>query len=185
MAFKEDADSFVSNTKLLLRSTQTLPTTSMASRRLACSHRSRDATDHPRGSWSSRTSYAARLASTRRAHLEAARKDGGPLDFDRFDPLAFAEAGKETFSLLLLWIGVVPKSLQYELANAVAEAVTKLISEAGFTGVEIGFRESTVSPSLAGPKMLPFDRFTDPIAQLAKRVTPTLGLTIYAVKEPS
>lgn len=100
------------------------------------------------------------------------------------DPLAFAEAGKKSFSPLLLWIGVVPKSLQYELANTAAEAVTKLISETGFSGVEIGFRESIVTPSLAGPKMLPFDPFNDSIPEFTKPFTPTPGLAIAPLKRP-
>ncbi|KAJ3874662.1 hypothetical protein F5051DRAFT_498287 [Lentinula edodes] len=100
------------------------------------------------------------------------------------DPLAFAEAGKKSFSPLLLWIGVVPGSLQYKLANTAAEAVTKLISEAGFGGVEIGFRESIVTPSLAGPKMLSFDPFKDPISEFTKPFTPTLGLSIAPLKSP-
>ncbi|TFK53866.1 hypothetical protein OE88DRAFT_1732622 [Heliocybe sulcata] len=64
------------------------------------------------------------------------------------DPVAFAEAGKKTFSLLLLWVGVVPGSVSYELANTAAEAVTKLISEAGFSDFEIGFREKPFTPTL-------------------------------------
>lgn len=100
------------------------------------------------------------------------------------DPLAFAEAGKKSFSPLLLWVGVVPESLQYELANTAAEAVTKLISEAGFSGVEIGFRESIVTPSLAGPKMLPFDPFNDSISKFTKPFTPTPGLGIAPLKRP-
>ncbi|KAJ4501282.1 hypothetical protein C8R41DRAFT_892481 [Lentinula lateritia] len=100
------------------------------------------------------------------------------------DPLAFAEAGKKSFSPLLLWIGVVPGSLQYKLANTAAEAVTKLISDAGFSGVEIGFRESIVTPSLAGPKMLSFDPFKDPISEFTKPFTPTLGLSIAPLNSP-
>ncbi|KAF9513696.1 hypothetical protein BS47DRAFT_1343943 [Hydnum rufescens UP504] len=99
-------------------------------------------------------------------------------------PLAFAEAGKKSFSPLLLWVGVVPESLQYELANTAAEAVTKLISEAGFSGVEIGFRESIVTPSLAGPKMLPFDPFNDSISEFTKPFTPTPGLAIAPLNSP-
>jgi hypothetical protein len=100
------------------------------------------------------------------------------------DPLAFAEAGKKIFSPLLLWIGVVPESLQYELANTAAEAVTKLISEAGFSGVEIGFRESIVTPSVAGPKMIPFDPFNDSISEFTKPFTPTPGLAIAPLRTP-
>jgi hypothetical protein len=100
------------------------------------------------------------------------------------DPLAFAEAGEKSFSPLLLWIGVVPESLRYELANTAAEAATRLISEAGFSGVEIGFRESIVTPSVAGLKMLPFDPFNDPISELTKPFTPTPGLAIAPLKSP-
>ena len=59
--------------------------------------------------------------------------------------------GKMTFCLLLIWIGVKPKSLAYELANTVAEAVTFLLTEAGFSGFE-------VTRSVDGPKMLSFNK---------------------------
>ncbi|KAI0648691.1 hypothetical protein C8Q79DRAFT_924166 [Trametes meyenii] len=51
-------------------------------------------------------------------------------------------------SVLLLWIGVEPASILYEDANTVAEAVTFLLAEAGFKGIEIGFRCSASTPSL-------------------------------------
>ena len=101
------------------------------------------------------------------------------------DPLAFAEVREESFSPLLLWVGVVPGSLQYELANTAAEAVTKLISEAGFRDVEIGFRESIVTPSIAGPKMYSLDTFNNSISNYTKPFTPTLGLAIAPLKTPS
>lgn len=66
------------------------------------------------------------------------------------DPIAFAEAGKKTFSPLLIWIGFEPGSLAYKLANTAAEAVTFLLAQAGFSGFEIGFRESIVTRSAAG-----------------------------------
>ncbi|KAM5540847.1 hypothetical protein V8D89_005491 [Ganoderma adspersum] len=82
------------------------------------------------------------------------------------DPLAFAEAGKKTFSPLLLWIGVQPASLSYGDANTAAEAVMFLLAEAGFSGIEIGFRESIVTRSLCKP------------------FTPTLGLSIATLNTP-
>ncbi|KAI6163349.1 hypothetical protein EDD17DRAFT_1776098 [Pisolithus thermaeus] len=100
------------------------------------------------------------------------------------DPLAFAEAGKKTFSPLLIWIGVEPESLTYELANTAAEAITFLLTEAGFSGFEIGFRESVVTRSVAGPKMLSFDPFTDAVPEFRKPFTPALGLSIAPLKTP-
>ncbi|EIW51600.1 uncharacterized protein TRAVEDRAFT_54355 [Trametes versicolor FP-101664 SS1] len=100
------------------------------------------------------------------------------------DPLAFAEAGKGTFSPLLIWIGVEPTSLTFELANTAAEAVTFLLAEAGFSGIEIGFRESVVTRSTAGPKMLSFDLFSDSVPEFRKPFTPALGLAIAPLKTP-
>ena len=59
--------------------------------------------------------------------------------------------GKMTFCLLLIWISVEPKSLAYELANTVAEAVTFLLTEADFSSFE-------VTCSVVGPKMLSFNK---------------------------
>ncbi|KAI6098074.1 hypothetical protein EDD16DRAFT_1718740 [Pisolithus croceorrhizus] len=113
---------------------------------------------------------------------EARGVHGGSLDIDR--PLAFAEAGKKTFSPLLIWIGVELESLTYELANTAADAVTFLLTEAGFSGFEIGFRESVVTRSVAGPKMLSFDPFTDSVPEFRKPFTPALGLSIAPLKTP-
>ena len=99
------------------------------------------------------------------------------------DCLAFAEAGKEKFSPLLIWIGVEPKSLAYELANTVAYAITYLINQAGFSDFEIGFRESVVTHS-RGPKMLSFDRLHDSALEFREPFTPTLGLFIAPLKTP-
>jgi hypothetical protein len=100
------------------------------------------------------------------------------------DPLAFAEAGEKTFSPLLIWIGVEPESLAYELANTAAEAVTFLLAQAGFSGFETGFRESVVTRSVAGPKMLSFDPLNDSVPEFRKPFTPTLGLSIAPFKTP-
>lgn len=99
------------------------------------------------------------------------------------DCLAFAEAGKKKFSPLLIWIGVEPKSLAYELANTVAEAITYFINQAGFSGFEIGFRESVVSHS-GGPKMLSFDPLNDSVPEFREPFAPTLGLFIAPLKTP-
>jgi len=99
------------------------------------------------------------------------------------DCLAFAEAGKEKFSPLLIWIGVKPKSLAYELANTVADAITYFINHAGFSGFEIGFRESVVTHS-GGPKMLSFDPLNDSVPEFREPFAPTLGLFIAPLKTP-
>ena len=99
------------------------------------------------------------------------------------DCLAFAEAGETRFSPLLIWIGVEPKSLAYELANTAAEAITYFINEAGFNDFEIGFRESVVTHS-AGPKMLSFDPLNDSVPEFREPFTPTLGLFIAPFKTP-
>ena len=65
--------------------------------------------------------------------------------------------GGPRFSPLLIWIGVEPKSLSYELANGVADAVTYLLTMAGFNDFEIGFRESVVTHSGIDPLMLSYD----------------------------
>ena len=66
------------------------------------------------------------------------------------DSLAFAEAGEPTFSPLLIWIGVEPKSLTYEPANTKAEAVTSSLVQVGFNGFEIGFHQSVISRPILG-----------------------------------
>ncbi|KAG8859821.1 hypothetical protein FRC20_011778 [Serendipita sp. 405] len=103
--------------------------------------------------------------------------DDNNVRWTSIDPLAFAEAGagRTTFSPLLIWIGVEPASLTYELANTVAEAISFFLTLSGFSGFEIGFRESVVTRSA---RMLPFDPFNDTIAKFRKPFTPTLGLAI-------
>ncbi|KAJ3479855.1 hypothetical protein NLI96_g8766 [Meripilus lineatus] len=100
------------------------------------------------------------------------------------DPLAFAEAGKEIFSPLLLWIGVQPASLFYEDANTVAEAITFFLDEAGFEGIEIGFRESVVTRSTFDPKMPSFSPLRGSLPEFRKPFAPTLGLSIAPLNTP-
>ncbi|WVN86101.1 uncharacterized protein L203_101260 [Cryptococcus depauperatus CBS 7841] len=93
------------------------------------------------------------------------------------DVVAFAEAGKRTFSLPLIWIGVEPGSLAYELANTAAEAVHFLLTEAGF-------RESVITRSVDGPKMLSVGPFNNFAREYGKHFTPALGLSIAPLKTP-
>jgi hypothetical protein len=87
------------------------------------------------------------------------------------DPPSFAGARKTTFSPLLTSIGVEPASLAYKLANTATEAVT-LLTHVGFSGFEIGFRESVLTRSVAGPEMLSFDPFNTPSPSLASPSLP-------------
>ena len=142
---------------------------------LAHTHRPRVPVDHQRG--------------LRRLWRELGERVHTLLDdkevcWTSLDPLAFAEVGKTMFSPLLIWIGVEPKSLAYKLANMAAEAVTFLLTEAGFSGFEIGFRVSVVTCSVAGPKMLSFDPLNDYVPEFCKPFTPTLGLSIVPFKTP-
>ncbi|KAF9048851.1 hypothetical protein BJ165DRAFT_1343224 [Panaeolus papilionaceus] len=103
------------------------------------------------------------------------------------DPVGFAEEGVEKpFCSLLIWIGVYPKSLSYDAAVAAAEAIKKILTQAGFPEIEVAFRESVVTRSVArGPKLLPFDT-RDPITihEVVKPFTPTLGLSIATLNMP-
>ena len=62
--------------------------------------------------------------------------------------------------------------MHYKLANMAAEAVTFLLTEAGFSGFEIGFCVSVVTCSIAGPEMLSFDPLNDYVPESASPLLP-------------
>ena len=102
------------------------------------------------------------------------------------DPVAFADAGeKMPFCQLLIWIGVKYKTLSFEEAVAAADAIKGILRLAGFPEIEVAFRESEVTYSVGGPKLLPFDPFLDPIPEFRKPFTSTLGLSIAPLKTPN
>ncbi|WVO14612.1 hypothetical protein L204_102249 [Cryptococcus depauperatus] len=103
--------------------------------------------------------------------------DGHKVRWTSIDVVAFAEAGKRTFSLPLIWIGIEPGSLAYELVNTAAEAVHFLLTEAGF-------RESVITCSVDGPKMLSVGPFNHSVREYGKHFTPALGLSIAPLKTP-
>ncbi|KAG0128864.1 hypothetical protein HOY82DRAFT_621389 [Tuber indicum] len=71
------------------------------------------------------------------------------------DPVAFADAGEKTpFCPLLVWIGVKHETLAFEAAMTAADAVKHILCQAGFPKIEVAFRESEVTRSLGGPKLL-------------------------------
>lgn len=102
------------------------------------------------------------------------------------DGFGFANEGeKEAFCPLLVWIGVRPKTLTFEVAVAAAEYVKgTIVSQAGFTGIEVAFRESEVTHSFGGPKLHSFNPLVDPISDSRKPFTPTPGLFIAPLKTP-
>jgi hypothetical protein len=57
------------------------------------------------------------------------------------------------------------------------------LSLAGFPEIELAFRESVVSRSVAGPKLLSFN-LLDPVPEFRKPFVPTLGLSIAPLKTP-
>lgn len=105
------------------------------------------------------------------------------------DPVGFAEVGEmKPFCALLMWIGVKPKSLRYSAAVAAAEAIKKILAEAGFPEIEAAFRESVVTRSAAqSPKLLSFKfnpLFDPDPAEVIKPFTPMLGLSIAPLETP-
>jgi hypothetical protein len=112
--------------------------------------------------------------------------DSQGVKWTSIDPVAFAEEGRvKPFCPLLMWIGVYPQSLLYHDAMAAAEAIKKILARAGFSEIEVAFRESIVTQSVApGPKLLPFNPLRDPVPELLKPFTPTLGLSIAPLKTP-
>ncbi|KAH9858294.1 hypothetical protein C2E23DRAFT_175215 [Lenzites betulinus] len=112
--------------------------------------------------------------------------DSQTVKWTSIDPVAFADEGEvKPFCPLLMWIGVYPASLSYDAAMAAAGAIKEILTQAGFPEIEVAFRESVVTRSVAaGPKLLSFDPLRDPVPELLKPFTPTLGLSIAPLKTP-
>ena len=101
------------------------------------------------------------------------------------DPIAFANAGeKSPFCPLLMQIGVKPESLLYDATVAAAKAIKGILSLAGFPDIEVAFRESEVTRSMASPKLVSSNPLTNNIYDFRKPFTPTLGLSIAPLKTP-
>ncbi|KAG8891324.1 hypothetical protein FRC01_014764 [Tulasnella sp. 417] len=111
--------------------------------------------------------------------------DSSSVMWTSIDPVAFANAGEEKpFCPLLMWIGVKHESLLFDAAVAAADAIKGILSIAGFPEIEVAFRESEVTHSVAGPKLVSFNPLLDPIPEFRKPFTPTLGLSIAPLKTP-
>jgi hypothetical protein len=98
------------------------------------------------------------------------------------DPIRFAEEGKEA-GPLYLWIGIVPKSLSFEDAQAAAIGCKKTLANANFSDIEIAFRESLYIRS-SGPQLLKHNPSVDPNADIQYPFTPSLGIQIATRDTP-
>ncbi|KAK0214038.1 hypothetical protein IW262DRAFT_292361 [Armillaria fumosa] len=85
---------------------------------------------------------------------------------------------------VILWIGVVPKSLSGEDGSTVACRCREVLREFDITDVEVEIRESSVIRS-AGPKLLEPVPFRHPIADVQGPLTHALGLPIAAQATPN
>lgn len=70
--------------------------------------------------------------------------DSLKVKWSTIDPVRFVEEGGEP-GPLYLWVGVVPGSLELELAKAAAVGCKRILADAQFPDVEIAFRESVVT----------------------------------------
>ncbi|KAG7096384.1 hypothetical protein E1B28_003828 [Marasmius oreades] len=102
------------------------------------------------------------------------------------DAIGFANAGeKKPFCPLLVWLGVLPNTLPFKDAKAAAEYIKgAILSQTGFPGIEVAFRESEATLSVRGPKLLSLDPLLHPVPGFRKPFTPTLGLSIAPLKTP-
>ena len=88
------------------------------------------------------------------------------MNWNSIDPVAFANTGEKTqFCPLLVWTGVVPKTLSYDKAVDAANAIKGILGQAGFPEIELAFRESEVTRSGSDPKLLSFNPLEDPIPE--------------------
>ncbi|KAG8894920.1 hypothetical protein FRB99_000911 [Tulasnella sp. 403] len=112
--------------------------------------------------------------------------DSQGVKWTSIDPVAFAEEGEvKPFYPLLMWVGVYPESLFYNVAVAAAETIKGILAQAGFPEIDVAFRESVVTRSVApGPKLLSYNPLRDPVPELLKPFTPTLGLSIAPLRTP-
>ena len=111
--------------------------------------------------------------------------DSRSIKWTSIDPVAFANAGEKTpFCPLLIWIGVKHETLLFDDAVAAGNAIKDILGQVGFPEIDVAFRESDVIRSVAGPKLLPFNPLLDPVPDLRKAFTPTLGLSIAPLKTP-
>lgn len=84
---------------------------------------------------------------------------------------------------VILWIGVMPKSLSGDVGSVVASQCRDLLLEYGIADVDVEIRESVVTCS-AGPALLTPGYSSDPTVDVRNPLTTTLGVPICAQATP-
>ena len=111
--------------------------------------------------------------------------DSAKVEWNAINPLAYADAGQANpFCPFVITICVTPLSLTYDAAVAAGKLIHDILNNAGFPDIQVAFIESVVHRSAAGPKLLSFDPLFDPVPELRKDFTSTLGLPIAPLKAP-
>ncbi|KAL4251294.1 hypothetical protein ABKN59_006725 [Abortiporus biennis] len=106
------------------------------------------------------------------------------IQWTSINPFAYANAGEpKPFCPLIICVGVKPRSLLYDDAVAAAAAVKGILTEAGFSEIEVAFLESVVTRN-TGPKLLSFNPFINSVPNLRKPFTSALGLSIASRRYP-
>jgi hypothetical protein len=116
------------------------------------------------------------VAPTRQADLRALRLRFSSLRWTSIDPVRFAEAEGEP-GPLFLWVGVIPRTLSRDDAEAAAARCKEILAEYEIMDVEIAFRES-VFTRFTGPRLFNHVPSVHPTADVQGQFTPALGLQI-------
>ncbi|KAF8995984.1 hypothetical protein BDQ17DRAFT_1429957 [Cyathus striatus] len=104
------------------------------------------------------------------------------IDVVRFaEPLRYLNF-EESVGPVVLWIGVIPKSLSHELAQEAAHTCKNILMSFDIDGVEIAFRESHFRRYSC--TLLDYIPSDNPIAFLCSPLTASLGLPIASVQTP-
>ncbi len=90
---------------------------------------------------------------------------------------------EESSAPVILWIGVIPRSLSDNDGVDVASRCQELLVKYDITDVDVEIRESVVT-RLAGPKLLTSTSEFDPTVSLREPFTTALGLPICAQSTP-
>lgn len=111
--------------------------------------------------------------------------DSLQVEWNVVDPLAYANAGDAALICeFVITIAVLPGSLAYAAAVAAADAVNKILDDAGFPEIQVAFIESVYRSSRTNTKLMNFNPTLDleGLPSLRKPFTPTLGLSIAPLK---
>ena len=98
------------------------------------------------------------------------------------DVVRIGNAG-ESSAPVILWIGVMPRSLSGSDGIVVASKCRGLLSKDNIADVDVEIRESIITRS-AGPKLFTPTYSSDPTVDVREPLTTTLGLPICAQRTP-